>query len=241
MKRFISTFCLLMGASVASYAGSITSATANLLGPSAVLQTFDNPSQFPASAFTSLPQTGGSNVAILFAGGTGTNNTGSRGAVSFVTAGNQYVTNFDTSFGGAVGTSASFARSLTFTFSGPTSEFLINYAGSAASSNYFVVDGLATQFALNSVNGQVGYAAVAGDPIASFTSATFFFFASSTSGNTLLNGDEVQFDNLRTVGGAASTTPPPDGGGGGGAIPEPSTYALIGAGLLALAYNRRKR
>ena len=230
-----------MGASVASYAGSITSATANLLGPSAVLQTFDNPSQFPASAFTSLPQTGGSNVAILFsnAGGTGTNNTGSRGAVSFVTAGNQYVTNFDTSFGGAVGTSASFARSLTFTFSGPTSEFLINYAGSAASSNYFVVDGLATQFALNSVNGQVGYAAVAGDPIASFTSATFFFLASSTSGNTLLNGDEVQFDNLLTVSGVASTLP--DGGGGGGVIPEPSTYALIGAGLLALAYNRRKR
>ncbi len=58
--------------------------------------------------------------------------------------------------------------------------------------------------------------------------------------------DIVTFDDLRifgeggggtTTGGGGGTTT----GGGGGEIPEPSTYALMGAGLAVLAYARRRR
>lgn len=54
--------------------------------------------------------------------------------------------------------------------------------------------------------------------------------------------DVVTFDDMRIFANAAGTT---TGGGsttsgGGGEIPEPSTYALMGAGLAALAYARRR-
>ena len=236
MKRFISTLCLLVGASVASYAGAITSAAGtNLLGGSAVLQTFDSPSQFPSGAFTSLPQQGGSGVSILTAAGPGPNNTGSKGAISFVTAGNNYVTNFDTSFGGTVGSANSFAGLLTFTFAAPVSEFLFDYGGNASTSNTFTVNGVTTALAVG--NGQVGFTSTTSN----ISSVTFTFTSNSTSGLTQLNGDEVQFDNLRVFGAGVITTTPGTTGGNGGVIPEPSTYAMIGAGLLALAYNRRKK
>lgn len=236
MKRFISTICLLVGASVASYAGAITSASGtSLLGGSAVLQDFNAPSQFPAGAFTSLPQTNLSGVSIVFAAGAGPNNTGSKGAVSFVTSGQQYITNFDTSFGGTVGNALSFAGALTFTFAAPVSEFLIDYGGNASTSNTFTVNGVTTALAVG--NGQVGFTS----GTANISSVTFNFVGSSFSGLTALNGDEVQFDNLRTFGAGlvtSGTNPPPPPPSG---VPEPSTYAMIGAGLLALGYNRRKR
>ena len=263
MKSFISTLCLLMGASVASYAGPITATTGTqLLGANAALQTFDSNATFPLGAFTSLPQfnlangTTSTNVTIGALGAASGPNRGTQGSVttnasaiaSFggttpaaVLAG-QYLSSYNL---GDPSLQTSFTRSLTFTFSSGVSEFLLDYFGSDTSLNYFIVNGITSnQYALanqtcsgpgcNGSGRQAGYVAGGADPIASINSVTFFIIGTDNEG--ILGGDNLLFDNLRVVGGAAVTTPPPTG-----EIPEPSTYALIGAGLLALAYNRRKR
>ena len=267
MKRFISTFCLLIGSTVASYAGAITATTGtNLLGANAALQTFNTNATFPLGAFTSLPQfnlangTTSTNVTIGAAGAASGSNRGNQGSVTTnssaiaafggtspaaVLAG-QYLSSYNL---GDPSLETSFLRSLTFTFSSGVSEFLLDYFGSDTSLNYFIVNGItSTQYALvnqncsgSACNGsgrQAGYVAGGADPLASINSVTFFIIGTDNEG--VLGGDNVLFDNLRVVGGTA-TPPPSDGGGGGGVIPEPSTYALIGAGLLALAYKRRKR
>lgn len=267
MKRIISTFCLLVGASVASYAGPITATTGTqLLGANAALQTFDSNSTFPLGAFTSLPQfnlangTTSTNVTIGAAGAATGPNRGTQGSV---TTNASAIAAFGGTTPGAVlagqylsssnmgdnTLQTSFLRSLSFTFSSGVSEFLLDYFGSDTSLNYFIVNGItSTQYALANQNCsaagcngsglQAGYKAGGADPIASINSVTFFIIGTDNEG--VLGGDNVLFDNLRVVGGTA-TPPPSDGGGGGGVIPEPSTYALIGAGLLALAYKRRKR
>lgn len=114
--------------------------------------------------------------------------------------------------------------------------------------NYMVVNfvggGSSTQQALpNQYNSSTavnffGWTANSGQQIASVD----FVITGFDAGNTRAL-DIVTFDDLRIFANAAGTT---TGGGtttsgGGGEVPEPSTYALMGAGLAALAYARRRR
>lgn len=270
MKRFISTVFLLVGASVASFAGVITSASGtNLLGPNASLQNFDDPSAFPLGSFNSLPNFtlgNGIQVGISVAGSPGaTTNSGNQarvndsgvdiGGFGSPLAGRYLVTSVVGTGGGS--NPDNFAHSLTFTFTGGTSEFLIDYFASDSASNFFTVNGLATQYALptNACNfgagqcsgtgRQIGF--VADGTVTAINSVTFTFVGVDNFAD--FQGDTVLFDNLRVVAanGTGSTGTGGTGGNGGngtnggGEIPEPSTYALMGAGLMALAYARRKK
>jgi hypothetical protein len=276
MKRLLSTFCLLLGASLASFAGLITSTTGtNLTGANAALQDFENTSAFPLASFTTLPTTSLSNGVQLTvsasgpSGSPGTFNTGNTGRVGN-TVGSVYGTSttagvgslsgryLQTWNGASVTSSNSFVRTLTFTFgnSGSSvSEFLIDYfdsnSGSVGSSAHALVVNLSggTQIStsLSQTNSgvcgsctgtgrQIGWVADGGATINSFS-----ILMSSNNGDqdASYGGDMLILDNLRTVGtnqngGQPPVNPPGD-------IPEPSTYALLGAGLLSIAYARRRK
>ncbi|MCX6612666.1 MAG: PEP-CTERM sorting domain-containing protein [Acidobacteria bacterium] len=257
MKRLFSTFCLLVGASVASYAGILTGASGtNLLGPSAVLMDFGAPATFPVGSFTSLPAgTSNSSVSISVAGaGSGANN-GSQARINPNDAGTSAFFGgaisgtYLSSYSGTPGTGGTatnqFARTITLTFLAPVTGFTIDYVGSQSSSHEFAVAGVAgiTNLANQSCGSactasgrQIGYVVDGSSPVSSFSSVSFTFVGTDSNGF----GDDVLFDNIRTVAavatsGSSATT------GGNPVIPEPSTYALMGAGLLALGYARRKK
>jgi hypothetical protein len=115
--------------------------------------------------------------------------------------------------------------------------------------NYMIVNfvggGSTTQQALpnqfNNLNAAnfFGWTANSGQQIAS---VDFVITGNDSSPNRIL--DIVTFDDVRIFANAAGTTTGGGGtttSGGGGEIPEPSTYALMGAGLAALAYARRRK
>jgi hypothetical protein len=250
--RFISTLCLLLGASFASYAGLITSATGNMAGPNGYLQNFNTGSLSPNGSLatnnplplTSFFPTGiaigtsGVNVTIT-SGGPGGNpgsyNTGSTGALREISSGNYVITNWS---GADVSVASSFARTITLTFSQAISEFLVDYSGSNSpqSTNYFYINGnTGTTYSLPSGSGSIGLDA------STITSVTFY--TNGPDGNLGIGSDLVTLDNLRIVTNANGN--PNTGTGTGnpnpGQVPEPSTYALIGAGLMGVFYARRKK
>jgi hypothetical protein len=178
-------------------------------------------------------------------------------------SGNERISNYDwtqTTLG-STGVRANYANTLRLTFtSGNVNEFgiLIRNNDSAASPggtannalNYMVVNftgggsatpnqNLPNQYGNTAASNFFGWNANAGQTIASVDFVITGFDAGATRAL-----DIVTFDDLRifsdsvgsTTGGGGTTT-----SGGGGVIPEPSTYALMGAGLAALAYARRRR
>ena len=249
--RFISTLCLLLGASFASYAGLITSATGNMTGPNGYLQNFNTGSLSPTGTLatnnplplTSFFPTGiaigasGVNVTITSggpSGSPGSTNTGSTGALREVSTGNFVITNWS---GADVSAASSFARTITLTFSQAISEFLVDYGGSNSSvTNYFYINGdTGTTYGLPSASGSIGLDA------STITSVTFF--TNSADGNLGIGSDLVTLDNLRIVTNANGNQNTGTGTGNPnpGEVPEPSTYALIGAGLVGVFYARRKK
>lgn len=252
MKSFISTLCLLDGASVASYSGVINAIMGNMAGPNGYLQNFDNPAVFPAGSFTSLPQLNSSagtlntNVNIQAAGGSGIFNTGSvqTGGNAIFGLSNGYLSSY-VGFPADATQSSNFVRTLTFTFSQAVSEFLFNYAAHDGT-GFYSVNGLPTQYALvnqasctaNCTPASAGF--VVDGSVTSISSFTITFQGND---RVLSRGGDIVFINkLRLVGPAnGSASSNSQTSGGGGEIPEPSTYAPMGAGLLALGCARRMK
>jgi hypothetical protein len=121
------------------------------------------------------------------------------------------------------------------TFTSGLNYMIVNYAGGGNSGN----QSLPNQYGDFNTSNFFGWNGNAtGGPIASVD-----FVITGLDSSTTRPIDLVTFDDLRIFASTAGTTT--SGGsttsGGGGAIPEPSTYALIGAGLAALAYARRRR
>jgi hypothetical protein len=251
MKRLFSTFCLLVGASVASYAGVISSANGALLGPNAALIDFESPTTFPAGSFSSLPQfnasAGTTNVGVTISAsgaGSGTN-TGSQAAITGQFASTFGSGRYLTTYSGptpAVNTPSNFTRTITLTFATGLSDIIFDYFASETNFHSFAVNGVAQTTLLNqgtsSSANRLGFTVDGTTPV--INSISFTFTGTDAGGA----GDQVIFDNIRVVAGgtvSSSGSSTPSTSGGGGEIPEPSTYALMGAGLLALGYARRKK
>ncbi|MFN8938479.1 MAG: PEP-CTERM sorting domain-containing protein [Acidobacteriota bacterium] len=275
MKPLLSSLCLLLGASVASYAGLITSTTGtNLTGPSSSLQNFDNAATFPLASFTTLPTftlANGVQVVISASGPStpGSFNNGNTGRVgntvggvfgTSTTAGvgslsGQYLQTWN---GSSVTNSNSFVRTLTFTFSSGVSEFLIDYFDSNSGSSGTAAHALTVSLSNGTVasNGlaqtnsnvcgnclgtgkQIGWV---GDGNATINSFSIVMGSGKGDQDPSYGGDFLILDNLRVVASQkGGGTPPPQPPSQPGDIPEPSTYALLGAGLLSLAYARRRK
>ncbi len=168
-------------------------------------------------------------------------------------------------FSGGISANTNFTKTLTFTFANSISDFIISYFGSDgaitpggaylstankvtfSNGSTSVTGNLANQRCTNGVDcntagsGDIGYQ---GDVALAAFKVVTFTFDGADQGSTL-NGDQVLFDNLRVFNAPGSptttttttttTTVPPSG------VPEPSTYALIGAGLVGMAFARRKK
>ncbi len=240
--------------------GSFSSLPFNFAGNSVTIQT-----TIAATAPCSVP--GG--CAQWSTGTNGAIGSGATGYAS--TLAGKYITTYGGtggnafSFTGGTANNVNFTKTLTFTFANSISDFIISYFGNdgaitpggaylnTANKVTFgtgagsVTGNLANQRCINGTDcntagsGDVGYA---GDvTLASFKVVTFTFDGADQGSN--LNGDQVLFDNLRVFNAPGSptttttttttTTVPPSG------VPEPSTYALIGAGLVGMAFARRKK
>ncbi len=270
MKRFISILGLALGVSVSSYATLINNAggaaSGNLASAGAALITFDG-GAFPLGAFTSLPfSVNSGDNSSTFSGSFSWLNTSPTGACTgsgancgsvFASSGNQQLSTYAFATGDPTNR-ANYGNILRITFnSNNVGEFGIvirnNDSASTAGGthnaalNYMVINfvgggsttqqALPNQYANPSLSNFFGWTANAGQQIASVD----FVITGFDSGATRAL-DIVSFDDMRVFASTAGTT---TGGGtttsgGGGEIPEPSTYALMGAGLAALAYARRR-
>ncbi len=112
---------------------------------------------------------------------------------------------------------------------------VVNFVGGGSSGQ----QALPNQFNNGNLANFFGWNANSGQQIAS---VDFVITGNDSSANRIL--DIVTFDDMRVFSDVAGTTTGGGGtttSGGGGEIPEPSTYALMGAGLAALAYARRRK
>lgn len=260
MKRFLSIVCLAMGVTISSFAGAFNgtgtySSDPNISGSlSATLIDFNNSAQFPVNAFSSLPftlPTGASGITATITGTCSNNNatgclaigTQSAVATGFGSGNTQYV--FNSTASGTF-TTANTARTLTLNFTGtPTSAFVWDYLYANNAGNQITVNTTAGSTTYNlAVNPQQGtggnaaaYFGYVGDGGATINSVTITF--ANFDPNAAVP-DLVALDNLRLFTGS-NTSVPSSSSSSSGAVPEPSTYALLGAGLSAIAYLRRRR
>lgn len=268
MKRFLTLMGLALGITVSSYAtliNSTTGPTGNLASGGAGLITFDE-AGFPLGAFSSLPfsVTSGSNTFtgtvqwLNQSNATCTVPTQCGSLSNALGTGSDSLTNWNST--GSLTQANSFGRTLRITFtSGNVGEFGLLLRGNDSSNGSAFTSGL-NYMVVNFVGGGSTTNQALPNQFNDPTAVNFFGWNGNAGGNEIasvdfvITGDDaessrafdvVTFDDLRVF--ASSTSGSTSGGGGtstgggGGEIPEPSTYALIGTGLAALAYARRRK